>query len=61
MVTSLPLVGLRAVGPVLLNMHTKEADFCSVNVLKRKKGFCPVWERLRHLSTVHKSVDKNKD
>lgn len=42
----LPLVGLRAVGSVLLNMHAKEADFCSVDVLKRKKSFCPVWEGL---------------
>lgn len=59
MVISLPLVGLRAVRSVLLNVHTKEADVCSVNVLEREKGFCPVWERLRHLSTVHKSGDKN--
>lgn len=54
----LPLVGLRAVGPVLLNVHTEEADVCSVNVLKCKKGFCPVGERLRHLSVVHKPGDK---
>lgn len=45
MVLILPLVGLRAIRSVLLNMHTKEADFCSINVLKCKKGFCPVWER----------------
>lgn len=43
---SSPLVGLRAVRAVLLNVHSKEADICSINVLKRKKGFCPVWERL---------------
>lgn len=60
MVTFLPLVGLRAVRSVLLYMHTKEADICSVNVLKCKKGFCPVWERLWHLSTVHKSEGKTR-
>lgn len=43
---SVPLVGLRAVGPVFLNVHPKEADFCSVDVLEGKKGFCPVRERL---------------
>lgn len=52
---SLPLIGLRAVGPILLHMHAKEADVCSINVLKCKKGFGPVREGLGHLSTVHKS------
>lgn len=39
-------------------MHAKEADLCSVNVFKCKQGFCSVWERLWHLSTVHKSGGK---
>lgn len=59
MVTYLPLVGLRAVRAVFLNMHTKEADICSVNVLECKKGFCSVWERLWHLSAIHKSGNQN--
>lgn len=56
---SVPLVGLRAVGAVLLNMHTKEADVHTVDVLKGKKSFGPVRERLGHLSTVHKPESRN--
>lgn len=43
---SLPLVGLRAIRSIFLNMHTKETDIHPINVLKSKKCFCPIWKRL---------------
>lgn len=58
MLKSSPLVGLRAVRAVLLNVHSKKADLRTINVLKCKKSFRPVRERLRHLSAVHKPGDK---
>lgn len=54
------LIGRRAVRAVLLNVHAKKTHICSVNVLKRKQGFHPVREGLRHLSTVNKPGEEKK-
>ena len=48
------LIGRRAVGAVLLDVHPEKTHICAVDVLKCKQGFHPVGEGLRHFSTVHK-------
>lgn len=48
-----PLVGLRAVRAVLLDVHAEEAHLGPVDVLEGEQGLHPVREGLRHLSVVH--------
>lgn len=48
-----PLVGLRAVRAVLLDVHAEEAHLGPVDVLEGEQGLHPVREGLGHLSVVH--------
>lgn len=48
------LIGRRAVGAILLNVHAEKTHVRSVDVLKREQGFHPVREGLGHLSAVNK-------
>lgn len=50
----LPLVGWRAVGAVLLDMHAKEAQVDTIDLFKGKEGFGSIRKGFCHLSTVYK-------
>lgn len=56
-----PLVGLRAVRAVLLNVHAKETDLGPVDVLEGEQGLHPVGEGLGHLSVVHEPEMEKKE
>lgn len=55
-----PLVGLRAVRAVLLDVHAEKADLGPVDVLEGEQGFHPVREGLGHLAVVHEPESGRK-
>lgn len=50
----LPSVGECALRTIFLDVHSKEADVHTINLLKGKKCFGSVGKRLGHFSSVHK-------
>lgn len=48
-----PLVGLRAVRAVLLNVHAEKTHLGPIDVLEGEQGLHPIREGLGHLAVVH--------
>ena len=48
-----PCVGLGALRPVLLHVHSEEADVDSVLLLEGEHGARPIGEVVQHVTSVH--------
>ena len=45
-----PSIGLRTLGPILLDVHTKEADVNSILLLKGEQSTCTIGEVVYHVT-----------